>query len=124
MSWLIDPTTGDYVLLDGHFVRDDGLQGVAYLALVTERGSHPDDPEFGSRLHTLRRRKSASRAALEVPDMVHEALEHLVDDGRIARVDVVVEARATGGLPGVAAQITLVDGNNRSYGFEVFQEVG
>ena len=70
MSWLIDPETQDYVLEDGHLVRDDGLQGVVYLALFTERGSYPDDPEFGSRLHLLRRRKNPARAALDAPEMV------------------------------------------------------
>lgn len=124
MSWEVNPETGDYTLTSGSFDRDDGLSGPIYLALFTELGSYPDDPEFGSELHTLRTRKSPARAALEVPDMVRAALQHLKDDGLISSVDVVAEARTTGGLPGVAIQITVLDSGNRSYTFEAFKEVG
>ena len=120
MSWRVDPVTRDYVVSDGLLEGDDGLQTPVLLCLFTERGGWLDDPDFGSRLHDLRRMKVPAAAAVLCPDMVHEALQPLVDDGRIASVTVETEVQRQG----LIGHVTVLDGLQRPYVFELFQEVG
>jgi len=122
VSWLIDPSTGDYRHDDdGAFIRDSGLQTAVYMLLTTERGSSIDDPTFGSRIHTLRRHKSPARAALELPDMVAEAMAPALEDGRVSRVttEASVRDRHT-----VEAVITVYDSGDTPYQFTLYQPVG
>lgn len=121
MNRRLDPATGDYILEDGAIqTEEDTLGTQVYFCLFTRRGAWPFDENFGSRLHELRARKSPTRAVADLPAMVKEALQPLVTDGRIGRIEVVAEA----GVASVTARITLWDTGERPYSFELFQAVG
>ncbi len=137
----IDPATGDYVMEVlpyarggvpegefGVFERTDSLATPVFLRLFSQRGSFVDDREFGSRLHELYRMKSPSSAAKLVPDMVREALQPLIDDGLVVRVDTTAEPEITteDGVTrrGVGFEVVVYDSGDRPYRFRAWQEVG
>jgi len=91
-----------------------------YLCLETRRGTRIGDLEFGSRLHELQSERSPEAAAARAPALVEEALRPLVDEGIVAEISTVAEARADG----VALYITLQGPGFPPATFEVWQEVG
>jgi phage gp46-like protein len=83
MQSRIDPNTADY---DGSRIAD--LGNAVYLRLMTPRGTYWSDPNFGSRLHLLRREKDLARVALLAKQYAEEALQPLLDDDRATAVRV------------------------------------
>ena len=62
-----------------------------WLSLETPRGSCFWNSSFGSRLGTLRRSKNTPSAPGLVADYVAEALQWMIDAGRITKVKTVVQ---------------------------------
>jgi len=60
-----------------------------YLSLKVRRGSWFFDPQFGSRLHLLK--KNTPRAASLAEEYAREALQWLLDTGRATEIDVLAE---------------------------------
>lgn len=75
----IDPTTGDYQLVNGERREDLSPTSEVVLALRTKRGSSAIAPWFGSRLHQIRKINGATKRLAEA--YAREALQHLVDRG-------------------------------------------
>jgi len=100
MDAFIDPTTRDYVLLEGAAQRDaaGGLANACYLRLTVPLGSYWPDKAFGSRLHELQREKDLARVAMLARQYAEQALSPIVADGRASRVDVSTERPGNGRL--------------------------
>lgn len=80
-SRFIDPQTGDYVITNGAPRSDATVASEVVLALRSRRGSAGAAPEFGSRLHTIRKLTATSRALAAV--YAREAIQHLIDRGEV-----------------------------------------
>jgi phage gp46-like protein len=97
-AW-INPTTKDYVLLQGAAQRDPagGLANSLYLRLTVPLGSWWADKTFGSRLHELRRSKDLARISVLAQQYAEQALASILTDGRATQINVTTQ-RAPGWL--------------------------
>ncbi len=68
-----------------------------FLSLTVKRGSFFFNPNFGSRLHLLLRAKCTAGTEAKVVDYCTEALQWLIDAGRIKNVAVSTSRDATAG---------------------------
>lgn len=100
MDSFIDPTTRDYVLLQGAAQRDpaNGLANACYLRLTVRLGSYWGDTELGSRLHELEREKDVSRVAILAAQYADQALAPLLADGRATQINVTTSRPGNGRL--------------------------
>ncbi|MGC4076295.1 MAG: phage GP46 family protein [Rubrivivax sp.] len=89
----IDPLTASYVQAAGDLTRDPaaGLANAVYLRVMTPLGGWWADPTLGSRLHELQREKDVARVERLAVQYVEQALQPLLDDGRVDSLDVQVE---------------------------------
>ena len=71
----IDPQTRDYVVEDGDLKQDYGFTSQVVLALATRLGNCLVMPNFGSRLHEVRRADEQGRMLTEKHAI--QALQHL-----------------------------------------------
>lgn len=118
----IDPTTADYVQLDGDLQRDlaGGLGVAVYLRVMTPLGSWWADPTLGSRLHELQREKDVPRVQRLAVQYVQQCLQPLIDDGRALAIDVQAE-HAPGRLN---LLVTITDAGRAERSFNYFIKVG
>jgi len=65
---------------------DGNLANNVYLSLMIKRGSFFQNPAFGSRLHLLQRAKNTSRTEALAVEYCKEALQWLIDVGRVAEI--------------------------------------
>jgi phage gp46-like protein len=93
MDSRIDPTTRDYVLINGTPQRDpaDGLANACYTRLEIPLGSYWADKALGSRLHELQREKDLSRVAMLAKQYAEQALAPVLADGRATQINVSTE---------------------------------
>lgn len=100
MDSFIDPTTRDYVLLQGAAQRDpaNGLANACYLRLTVRLGSYWADTGLGSRLHELEREKDVSRVAILAAQYADQALAPLLTDGRATQINVTTSRPGNGRL--------------------------
>ena len=93
MDIQIDPTTRDYVLINGTPQRDpaDGLANACYMRLEIPLGSYWTDKTLGSRLHELQREKDLSRVAMLAKQYAEQALAPILADGRATQINVSTE---------------------------------
>jgi phage gp46-like protein len=66
-----------------------------YLSIMVEQGSFFYDPQFGSKLHLLKREKNTDRTARLAEDYCREALQWLLDQGKTTQNDVYAERDLT-----------------------------
>ena len=113
-AW-IDPTTKDYVLLQGAAQRDPagGLANSLYLRLTVPLGSWWADTTFGSRLHELRRSKDLARIAILAQQYAEQALAPILTDGRATSVSVTTQ-RAPGWLY-LLIEVTAASGETLNF---------
>jgi phage gp46-like protein len=100
MDAFIDPTTRDYVLLQGAARRDpgNGLANACYLRLTVRLGSYWADSTLGSRLHELAREKDVSRVAILAKQYAEQALAPILADGRATQINVSTSRPGNGRL--------------------------
>lgn len=67
------------------------LLNVVFFSLATPRGSWFFDKTLGSRLYLLRKEKCLPRTEQLVRDYIGEALQWLIDIGRVIKADVTTE---------------------------------
>ena len=108
----IDPITRD---LSGQ--RITTLGNAVYLRLMTPLGSWWAYPSLGSRLHELQREKDLPRVAVLARQYASQALQPLLDDGRVKSIDVVTE-RAGDGWMRLRVEVVQASGER-----EVFEHL-
>ena len=125
LVWDDGNTRGDWrVLAPGRLSTGNLLVSAVVISLFTDRRSSPagypdefgwwmdtfDIILIGSRLHDLRRRKIADRAALiaEATDIIREALQWMIDAGIASTIGVTVTSPPAGiGQPGSLLRFTV-----------------
>jgi phage gp46-like protein len=115
MDALIDPTTRDYVLLEGAAQRDPagGLANACYLRLTVPLGGYWADKQFGSRLHELQREKDVARVAMLARQYAEQALAPILADGRATQIAVSTQ-RAPGRL-NLLIEVTAASGETLTF---------
>lgn len=122
-AW-INPVTGSYeTVADGStLARDpaDGLANAVYLRITTPLGSFWANPLLGSRLHELQREKDVARVRTLAPQYCEQALQPLLDDGRVSQLSVQTEHQE-GRL---AVLVELLDAAQNARTFQLHVKVG
>ncbi|NNM69859.1 MAG: phage GP46 family protein [Gallionella sp.] len=111
-SWDVANLRGDWVqqsVPGADLESDSGLQTAVLISIFTDRAALPDDvipdgsgdprgwwgddPEhpIGSRLWLLHRAKQTNETLLRAKDYLIEAVQWLIDDGAVAKFDIVVQ---------------------------------
>jgi phage gp46-like protein len=118
----INPSTGAYVSAAGNLSRDpaNGLANAVYLRVMTPLGSWWADTTLGSRLHELQREKDVPRVQRLARLYIEQALQPLIDDGRVSSITVAMQHQA-GRL---AVRVELLDAGNVSRTFDFHVKVG
>ncbi len=82
---VIDSNTGDYVRDDatGAVTKTSNASTAIHHQVKGIRGQWWGDPDAGSRLIELERAKSLLRTPQVIADILTQALQRLIDDGRI-----------------------------------------
>lgn len=109
-SWDIDPTTGDYILLNGSPVTTNSLRVPAYIRLKTKRTQwlYAPDSQYGSDFYTVQKRP-AENANQRFESIATKALQPMVDDGRASQVQ--ADVTAIPNRNSVAMDIIVTDAN-------------
>lgn len=110
----LDPSTGDYT---GARTADAG--NAIWLRLRTPLGSWWADPTLGSRLHELAREKDLSRARQRAEQYARDALQPLIDDGRLTALDV----SAVHMIGGLFLNIDAVDALGLPLAYSLFRVI-
>ncbi|NLO90662.1 MAG: hypothetical protein GX410_01545 [Elusimicrobia bacterium] len=110
----IEQTTGRAAM---SFAASDSLFNNVYLSLVVKKGSWWLLPNFGSRIHTLRKNTAGTLAA----DYIQEALAWLKTSGRARDIVVKTERVSTAhGMTRLNALITVQRPNSEPVKFSLF----
>ncbi|MDF0377703.1 phage GP46 family protein [Methylophilus sp. YYY-1] len=114
-AW-INPITRDYQLTAGVVTRDpaEGLANAVYLRLMTPLGSYWDDPTIGSLLHTLEREKDVKRVSVLAKQYCEQALQPIIDDGRVTGIAVSTEQPHNGWL-NLLIEVTAASGRQLTF---------
>lgn len=94
-----------------------------YLSLAIPRGALFCAPAFGSRLHVLARAKNTPQSAALAKDYCLEALQWLIDCGRVKSIDVTIERDPDDDPHRLKAHIQAVQADQTVVTFDTFQEV-
>ena len=156
ISTLWDTTRGDWSLLGADLVGGNDIVTAVLISLFSDREANPDDtiPDgsrdargwwgddgqdlIGSRLWLIDRAKKTQQTLALAKEYIEEALQWLIDDGVVSKIDVYVEwtrintlgAQVTVYRPGNPAPIKLATQNVfglaqvQSWGWNEDQAVG
>ena len=110
-SWLIDPTTHDYLLEKGSPIKDKSLKFPAYARLRITRGSwlYAPDADYGNDLNLITRQSKASGPLIE--NVMTRALQPMIDDGRATAIDLEPAGNARFGE---SITLTITDAEERN----------
>lgn len=88
-SWNINPTTKDFVSVNGSPVSTESLTIPAYIRLKTKRLKwlYAPDSNYGSDFYLLQKRQSTKDAS-NVEAVAVKALQPMIDDGRATEIEV------------------------------------
>jgi len=103
--------------------RANSIINNIYLSLAVEKGSFFANPDFGSRLHLLKRAKNTVRTEQLARDYCREALQWLIDSGRATSIEVFTERDRTVDLNRLKLLVEATQTDGRVVSFEKFVEV-
>lgn len=105
-TWKINPTTGDYLIVNGAPVPSDDLIYPAYYRIRIPRlqWMYAPDNKYGSDLNTIQ--KNTGNAAIA---MINNALQPMVDDGRALGVDTEFNATQPSSRNEIAVEVSITD---------------
>lgn len=133
-TWDVANLRGDWVLSGADLQADSGLQTAMLISVFTDRRAANDDviPDgtgdprgwwgdddtrpIGSRLWLLSRAKQTGETLMRAKDYLTEALQWLIDDGAVAKFDIVV-AWVSPSLLGAQVTAYRQDGTNVAANF-------
>lgn len=94
-----------------------------YLSLKVQRGSFFADTSFGSRLHLLQRAKNTEATARLAMDYCKEALQWMIDAGKIKSVEVYYERDRRQDLNRLKLLVEVTPLSGPAVSFSLFIEV-
>lgn len=102
---------------------DMNLPNNIFLSLQVPRGGFFARPEFGSRLHELLRMKNNPASSDLARDYCHEALQWLIDCGKVKAFDITVERVPDETPHRLKVRIVATKADLSQVIFETYQEV-
>jgi phage gp46-like protein len=117
-SWLINPTTKDFVLENGAPVRDESLHFPCYARLKIEKEAwmYAPSKDYGNSLSGLAKRQQTTPTLCQ--KLIEKALEPIIQDGRAEAIDVNVKAVSHFGID---LDINITDAANQNQTIELRQ---
>ncbi len=103
--------------------EDGNLLNNIYLSLVIQKGSFFQNPDFGSRLHLLKRAKNTERTAALAAEYCKEALQWLIDTGRASKIDIYTERDRTQNLNRLKILVEAIKADGDLVTFTTYVEV-
>jgi len=117
-------TIDNYGLGQMTFDKATTIMNNIYLSLMVSRGSFFADPAFGSRLYLLQRSKNTETTARLAIDYCKEALQWMIDAGKIKNIEVSYERDRTQDMHRLKLLIEVTPLNsNEPVAFTTFIEV-
>jgi len=120
MDFAIETAQGHGIMT---FHPAENIMNNIYLSLMIPKGSCFWNPEFGSRLHELKRSKDTERTAELARQYCKEALQWIVDTGRAKSIEVTAERDRNVSSNRLKIHVQAVQADGREVSFDVFQEV-
>jgi phage gp46-like protein len=108
-------------LLD-KMIDQDSIYNLLWTSINIEKGTFFADPEFGSKLSTLRREKNVPRARQLAERYSREATEWILKAGKATSIEVFSEVDSVD-LNRLNIKITAIDKIGRVVNFQTFIEV-
>lgn len=105
------------------FDKADNIFNNVYLSLMIEKGAFFQNPEFGSRLHLLKRAKNTEKTAALAEEYCKEALQWLIDTGRAKKIEVFTQRDRLQDLNRLKLLVEVTQADERKVSFETFVEV-
>lgn len=105
------------------FDKADNIFNNVFLSLMIEKGSFFQNPEFGSRLHLLKRAKNTEKTAALAEEYCKEALQWLIDAGRAKKIEVFTQRDRLQDLNRLKLLVEVTQADGRQVSFETFVEV-
>jgi len=102
---------------------DGNLVNNVYLSLMIKRGSFFQNPAFGSRLHLLQRAKNTPRTEALAVEYCKEALQWLIDVGRVTKFDYYTQRDRVQDLHRLKILIEATKADGEQVSFTTFVEV-
>jgi phage gp46-like protein len=114
--WQIDPSTGDYVMVNGRPVLTDSIEIPAYYRIRASRGKwmYAPDNQWGSDLNTLQ--KQQGTLSLK---MIETACQPMIDDGRAISVDAEYNTEITLARGNSAVNVNLIEAGGEQQTLEL-----
>jgi len=118
----LSPVTRGYSSSNGVLARDPsgGLLNAAIIRILTPLGSYWAEPKLGSRLHELQREKDVQRVGKLAQQYALQALQGMVDDGRLTGVEIAIDQPHNGR---VLMTIELLAATGQRWSFDHFVQV-
>jgi len=105
------------------FHKAENILNNVFLSLAVPRGGWWFNPQFGSRLHLLRREKNTERTAILAREYCKEALQWLITARRAQKIEVATERDIWTDPHRLKAHIEVTQADGRQVTFETFVEV-
>ncbi len=105
------------------FDKADNIFNNVFLSLMIEKGSFFQNPEFGSRLHLLKRTKNTEKTVALAEEYCKEALQWLIDAGRAKKIEVFTQRDRLQDLNRLKLLVEVTQADGRQVSFETFVEV-
>lgn len=118
----LSPVTRGYSSSNGALARDPsgGLLNAAIIRILTPLGGYWAEPQLGSRLHELLREKDVQRVGKLARQYAEQALQGMIDDGRLTGVEIVIDQPHNGRL---LMAVELLSATGQRWSFEHFVQV-
>lgn len=100
---------------------DGNILNNIYLSLMVKKGSFFQNPDFGSRLHILK--KNTDRNEALAVEYCKEALQWLIDTGRASKIDIYTERDRTQNLNRLKLLVEATKADGDVVTFWTFLEV-
>jgi phage gp46-like protein len=105
------------------FDKADNILNNIFLSLMVPKGSFFQAPDFGSRLHLLKRAKNTEKTAALAEEYCKEALQWLIDTGRAKKIEVFSQRDRLQDLNRLKLLVEVTQADGRQVSFETFVEV-
>lgn len=117
-----DNTTG-LAAMTFEEATDGNLSNNIYLSLMVKKGSFFQNPDFGSRLYLLQRSKNTPRTEALAVEYCKEALQWLIDVGRVTKFDFYTQRDKIENLYRLKILIVATKADGEQVSFTTFVEV-
>jgi phage gp46-like protein len=108
--------------LSDKIAEQDSIYNLLWTSITIEKGTFFADPDFGSKLSTLRREKNAARARQLAEQYAREATEWILKAGKATSIEVFSEVDSSD-KNRINIKITAINKIGREVNFQTFVEV-